>query len=54
MRTRTAKRSNVVTNLEMTFTVKEQILRFDVTMSNTLAVQVGDATQNLLETTFYL
>jgi hypothetical protein len=36
----------------MTLRVKEQILRFDVSVGDALAVEVLDTLQDLLETTF--
>ena len=37
------------THLEMPFSVEEQILRLDVTVSYTLTVQIGNAACKLLE-----
>ena len=39
-------------HLEVALAVKEQILGLDIAVCDTLAVKVGDATQNLLEATF--
>lgn len=40
--------------LQMTLRVEEQILRLDVTMGDTLAVEVVDASEDLLEAAFDL
>jgi hypothetical protein len=38
--------------LEMPFTIKEEILRFEVTVGNTLAMEVLDAVEELFEAAF--
>ena len=43
-----------VTHLQVTFVVEEYILRFEVTVSNTLSMEVGNTLQYLLEATFDL
>ena len=42
------------TYLQMTFGIEEQILRFNVPVSDTLTVKIGDSVEYLLETTFGL
>lgn len=44
----------MVIYLEMALGVKEQILRFDVTVGNALAMKVFHTAQNLFETAFDL
>ena len=40
------------THLQMTFVIEEYILRFEVTVSNTLSMEVGNTLQDLPEATF--
>jgi hypothetical protein len=40
------------THLQVTFVIEKYILRFEVTVSNTLSMEVGNALQDLLEATF--